>query len=79
MSEELLMIHMESGITCKDGRHFLELVCSDQNDKEVRVLLPSTETCEQEVCDQCSKYDTCDIMCPAEIVLGRKILIVRAD
>jgi hypothetical protein len=79
MSEELLLVQMESGITCKDGRHFVELVCSDQHNKDVRVLLPSTEECEQEVCDQCSKYDTCEIMCPFGIEFGRKIIIVRAD
>lgn len=77
MSEEVLTIGLESGIECPDGRHFLELVCTDSNGNDVRVLLPSSEPCEQEVCDQCSKCDTCEIMCPVEIELGRKIIIKR--
>lgn len=79
MSEETLTIGLMSGITCPDGSHFLELVCRDSKDNDVRVILPSSEVCEQEVCDQCSKYDTCNIMCPVEIELGRKIIIKRFD
>ena len=79
MSKELLFIRMQSGIVCKDGRHFLELICNDKDDKDVRILLPSSEECEQEVCDRCSKYDTCEIMCPREIELGKYVAIIRPD
>jgi len=79
MTEEVLTIGLVSGISCPDGRHFSEIVCHDKDGNNVNVLLPTSEVCEQEVCDQCSKYDMCEIMCPVSIELGRKIIIQRSD
>jgi hypothetical protein len=77
MVEEVLEIGLESGITCPDGRHFLELICKDVNGHKVNVILPISGTCKQEVCDQCSKHESCEIMCPVDVELGRKIIIRR--
>lgn len=79
MSEEVLRIGLISGITCQDGRQFSELVCHDKNGKNVNILIPVSGVCEQEACDQCSKFDTCEMMIPVDIALGRSIIIQRAD
>lgn len=78
MSEEVLQIGLISGITCPDGRQFSELVCHDKDGKNVNIMIPVSGVCEQEACDQCSKFDTCEMMCPVDIELGRKIIIQRA-
>jgi hypothetical protein len=53
------------------------LVCNDKDGNIVNVLIPVSGVCEQEVCDQCSKYETCEMMAPVDIDLGRKIIIQR--
>jgi hypothetical protein len=79
MSEEVLRIGLISGITCPDGRQFSELVCHTKDGKNVNVLIPVSGVCELEACDRCSKFDTCEMMIPVDIALGRNIIIQRAD
>ena len=79
MTEEVLKIGLISGISCPDGGQFAELVCHTKDGKNVNILLPVEGVCEQEVCDECSKFDTCKMMCPVGIALGRSIIIQRND
>ena len=80
MSEEVLEIVLISGINCPDGRQFSELVCYDKKTgKNVNMLIPVSGVCEQEACDQCSKFETCEMMIPVDIALGRNVIIQRAD
>ena len=77
MTEEVFEIILISGITCPDGRQFSELVCCDKDGKNVNILIPVSGVCEQEACDQCSKFETCEMMIPVDIALGRNVIIQK--
>jgi hypothetical protein len=79
MTEEVMMIQMISGISCPDGRHFLELVCSDSEDKPVSIILPATTGCGEEIehCGSCSKSEDCEMQDGLQVDLGRKLAIKR--
>lgn len=79
MSEEVMTIRLMTGISCKDGRKFMELICSDVNNKEVRIILPSEGECERDHCEECSIHDTCKILIPFGVELGRKLIIKRFE
>lgn len=79
MSEEVLMINMLSGITCPDGRHFQELVCSGKDGKDVRVVLPVSHPCGDNDCESCTHNDVCDSQDTYEVDFGRKLIIKRFD
>ena len=60
------------------GGNFLNWCVSDKNGKNVNILIPVSGVCEQEACDQCSKFETCEMMIPVDIALGRSIIIQRS-
>lgn len=77
MSEEVLEIGLISGITCRDGRNFQELIC-DSNGKEVRIMLPTSHVCGETVdCEDCIENETCELQDFYETDIGRKIIIKR--
>lgn len=81
MTEELLKIHMISGITCKDNRSYQELICSDKDGKEVRIVLPTSHICDSfdpnVGCEGCDKYEGCEVTDGYETDIGRSLLIKR--
>lgn len=82
MSESVFEISMVSGTQCKDGRHFQELVCVGENNHIIRVLLPVSNPCENmpfgesRRCLECEYKETCEIMSPCEVEIGRRLVIV---
>lgn len=80
--ETAYKIGLVSGITCKDGRHFQEINCVAKDGKMLTILLPTTNTCENfpdescDVCRECEDKDTCEIMAPCDIEVGRSLIIV---
>lgn len=79
MTEEVLLIQMISGISCPNGRHFMELICSDKAGNDVRIVLPATTGCgeENEKCEFCSKNEDCEMQDAQSVDLGRKLIIKR--
>lgn len=79
MTEEVLTINMISGSSCKDGRHFMELICFDKDGKNVNIVLPATTECgeEKENCDSCPKNEECEMQDAQKVDLGRKLIIQR--
>jgi hypothetical protein len=83
MSEKAYEIKLISGSRCKDGRHFTELNCVADDGRRITVVLPTTNLCEEmpfrdsHRCNNCEYNDTCQVMAPYEIELGRKLIIVE--
>lgn len=82
MSERVYEIGLISGTTCKDGRHFQELVCVAEDKSVIRIVLPVSNTCEympfgeSSRCNDCEYKESCEIQSPCEVELGRKLVIV---
>jgi len=77
--EEVLKIGLISGIACKDGRHFTELICRDADGRPVEILVPTSDICDEMTCDFCEKKESCDITAALEIQLGRSVIIHREN
>jgi hypothetical protein len=80
MSDEILEIGLISGIFCRDGRHFQELICSDENGKDVRIMLPTSRVCGESIdCEDCEEDETCELQDFYETDIGRKLIIKRVE
>jgi hypothetical protein len=78
MTEELLKIRIISGIVCKDGRRYQELICLDANNNEVRVVIPTYRTCgNDESCEECKSSNLCELQDSYDIDIGRSMIIKR--
>jgi hypothetical protein len=79
MTEEVLLIQMIVGMSCPDGRRFMELRCTDTSGNAVNIVLPATTLCGEETgnCDSCSKNNDCEMQDALGIDLGRKLIIKR--
>lgn len=78
MSEEILVIDLISGIVCKDGRRFQELICTDKNGNDVRIVVPTARDCGKTCdCDDCDDSFDCGLEESYYIDIGRKVIIKR--
>jgi hypothetical protein len=81
--EKAYEIKLISVSVCKDGRHFIDLNCIAEDGSQITVVLPASNLCEEmpfrdsHRCNECEYSETCEIMAPYEIELGRKLIIVE--
>lgn len=77
ITEEVLTVQCISAYGCPDGRHYQELVCTDVNNEDIIIIIPTTPPCDQDVCPSCNKEEKCSLSFPYEIELDRKLIIYR--
>lgn len=85
MSERKYKINIILGIKCNNGKHFVDLSCTDKDGKPIKILVETTNHCEcliggeADICDGCDIRTSCEISEPEQIMIGGSIVIVDSD